>query len=58
MMVHSYLVFNSRSQMYANLYFPQISELLRRLPNVILLMLKTNDCLRAVNHALYFHSEI
>ncbi|XP_044979810.1 putative ABC1 protein At2g40090 [Hordeum vulgare subsp. vulgare] len=42
----------SEMQMYANLYFPQISELLRRLPNVILLMLKTNDCLRAVNHAL------
>ncbi|KAM3294701.1 hypothetical protein ACQJBY_037530 [Aegilops geniculata] len=42
----------SEMQMYANLYFPQISELLRRLPRVILLMLKTNDCLRAVNHAL------
>lgn len=42
----------SEVQMYASLYFPQISELLRRLPRVILLMLKTNDCLRAVNHAL------
>lgn len=38
--------------MYASQYFMQISELLRRLPRVILLMLKTNDCLRAVNHAL------
>ncbi|KMT18213.1 hypothetical protein BVRB_2g023830 isoform A [Beta vulgaris subsp. vulgaris] len=42
----------SELQMYASLYFPQISELLRRLPRVILLMLKTNDCLRAVNNAL------
>ncbi|KAJ4978124.1 hypothetical protein NE237_008904 [Protea cynaroides] len=39
-------------QMYASQYFPQVSELLRRLPRVILLMLKTNDCLRSVNHAL------
>ncbi|KAG6479837.1 putative ABC1 protein At2g40090 [Zingiber officinale] len=39
-------------QMYAAQYFPQISELLRRLPRVILLMLKTNDCLRSVNHTL------
>lgn len=38
--------------MYASQYFTQISELLRRLPRVILLMLKTNDCLRAVNNAL------
>ncbi|PSR93200.1 ABC1 protein precursor [Actinidia chinensis var. chinensis] len=45
---------NSRSeiQMYASQYFFQISELLRRLPRVILLMLKTNDCLRAVNNSL------
>ncbi|GLT31467.1 hypothetical protein SLA2020_062000 [Shorea laevis] len=42
----------SELQMYASQYFPQISELLRRLPSVILLMLKTNDCLRAVNNAL------
>ncbi|KAG0481772.1 hypothetical protein HPP92_012240 [Vanilla planifolia] len=42
----------SELQMYASQYFLQISELLRRLPRVILLMLKTNDCLRAVNHAL------
>ncbi|KAL9256830.1 putative ABC1 protein [Drosera capensis] len=42
----------SELQMYASQYFPQISELLRRLPRVILLMLKTNDCLRAVNKAL------
>ncbi|XP_047328955.1 putative ABC1 protein At2g40090 [Impatiens glandulifera] len=39
-------------QMYASQYFYQISELLSRLPRVILLMLKTNDCLRAVNGAL------
>ncbi|GER46640.1 protein kinase superfamily protein [Striga asiatica] len=39
-------------QMYASQYFPQISELLRRLPRVILLMLKTNDCIRAVNRSL------
>ncbi|XP_021769177.1 putative ABC1 protein At2g40090 [Chenopodium quinoa] len=45
---------NDRSelQMYASQYFPQISELLRRLPRVILLMLKTNDCLRSVNNVL------
>nr|CAB3493594.1 unnamed protein product [Digitaria exilis] len=42
----------SELQDYASLYFSEISELLRRLPRVILLMLKTNDCLRAVNHAL------
>ncbi|KAK8517153.1 hypothetical protein V6N13_092439 [Hibiscus sabdariffa] len=43
---------SSELQMYASQYFPQISELLRRLPHVILLMLKTNDCLRAVNNSL------
>nr|GMD59106.1 putative ABC1 protein At2g40090 [Ipomoea batatas] len=45
---------NERSelQMYASAYLPQITELLRRLPRVILLMLKTNDCLRAVNRTL------
>ncbi|VFQ81156.1 unnamed protein product [Cuscuta campestris] len=42
----------SEIQMYASSYFPQITELLRRLPRVILLMLKTNDCLRAVNREL------
>ncbi|KAG8390107.1 hypothetical protein BUALT_Bualt01G0049200 [Buddleja alternifolia] len=42
----------SELQMYASQYFPQITELLSRLPRVILLMLKTNDCLRAVNAAL------
>ncbi|OMO76003.1 hypothetical protein COLO4_25711 [Corchorus olitorius] len=42
----------SEIQMYASQYFPEISELLRRLPRVILLMLKTNDCLRAVNNSL------
>ncbi|KAF3329058.1 putative ABC1 protein [Carex littledalei] len=45
---------NDRSelQMYAAQYFPQLTELLSRLPRVILLMLKTNDCLRAINHDL------
>ncbi|KAK2980998.1 hypothetical protein RJ640_023324 [Escallonia rubra] len=42
----------SELQMYAAQYFPQITELLRRLPRVIILMLKTNDCLRAVNNSL------
>ncbi|XP_047260292.1 putative ABC1 protein At2g40090 [Capsicum annuum] len=42
----------SELQMYASQYFSQITELLRRLPRVILLMLKTNDCLRAVNGSL------
>ncbi|KAK6933016.1 ABC1 atypical kinase-like domain [Dillenia turbinata] len=42
----------SELQMYASQYFSEISELLRRLPRVILLMLKTNDCLRSINHAL------
>ncbi|KAK2634995.1 hypothetical protein Ddye_029787 [Dipteronia dyeriana] len=42
----------SELQMYASQYFSQISELLRRLPRVILLMLKTNDCLRSVTNAL------
>ncbi|KAL5991454.1 hypothetical protein ACLOJK_012363 [Asimina triloba] len=42
----------SEMQMYASQYFPQISELLSRLPRVILLLLKTNDCLRAVNYNL------
>ncbi|KAI3799967.1 hypothetical protein L1987_35273 [Smallanthus sonchifolius] len=43
---------HSGLQMYASQYFPQITELLHKLPRVILLMLKTNDCLRAVNNAL------
>ncbi|KAM3309022.1 putative ABC1 protein isoform X2 [Capsicum chacoense] len=42
----------SELQIYASQYFSQITELLRRLPRVILLMLKTNDCLRAVNGSL------
>ncbi|RWR88123.1 putative ATATH9 [Cinnamomum micranthum f. kanehirae] len=42
----------SELQMYASQYFSQISELLRRLPRVILLLLKTNDCLRAVSNSL------
>ncbi|PWA64408.1 Leucine-rich repeat-containing protein [Artemisia annua] len=44
----------SELQMYASLYFPQITELLHKLPRVILLMLKTNDCFRSVNNALGF----
>ncbi|GAA0155388.1 ATP-binding cassette [Lithospermum erythrorhizon] len=43
---------HSELQMYASQYFSEINELLRRLPRVILLMLKTNDCLRAVNNSL------
>ncbi|KAI7732418.1 hypothetical protein M8C21_028325 [Ambrosia artemisiifolia] len=39
-------------QIYGPEYFPQVTELLRRLPRVILLMMKTNDCLRSVNNAL------
>ena len=39
-------------QMYASQYFIQISELLKRLPRVILLLPKTNDSLRAVDNAL------
>ncbi|WCJ19860.1 AarF domain-containing protein kinase 1 [Euphorbia peplus] len=42
----------SELQMYASQYFPEISELLRRLPRVVLLLLKTNDCLRSVNSSL------
>ncbi|KAH8501410.1 hypothetical protein H0E87_016279 [Populus deltoides] len=45
-------------QMYASQFFPQISELLRRLPRVILLMLKTNDCLRSVNSCLLQGSSV
>ncbi|XP_041990359.1 putative ABC1 protein At2g40090 [Salvia splendens] len=48
----------SELQMYASQYFPQITELLGRLPRVILLMLKTNDCLRAVNRALMEGSSV
>ncbi|KAF7830952.1 putative ABC1 protein [Senna tora] len=48
----------SELQMYASQYFPQISELLRRLPREILLMLKTNDCLRAVNNSLLQESSL
>ncbi|XP_050156554.1 putative ABC1 protein At2g40090 isoform X2 [Malus sylvestris] len=42
----------SELQMYASQYLSQISELLRRLPREILLMLKTNDCLRSVSNSL------
>nr|XP_043617331.1 putative ABC1 protein At2g40090 [Erigeron canadensis] len=37
---------------YGPEYFPQFTELLRRLPRVILHMMKTNDCIRSVNNAL------
>ncbi|WOH09058.1 hypothetical protein DCAR_0728511 [Daucus carota subsp. sativus] len=49
---------HSELQMYASQYFPEITELLRRLPRVILLMLKTNDCLRAVNNSLLQRSSL
>lgn len=39
-------------QIYGPEYFSQVTELLHRLPRVILLMMKTNDCLRSVNNAL------
>ena len=39
-------------QTYAAQYMGEVSELLRRLPGVLLLLLKTNDCLRAVDNAL------
>ncbi|XP_071732769.1 putative ABC1 protein At2g40090 [Rutidosis leptorrhynchoides] len=39
-------------QIYGPEYFSQVTELLNRLPRVILLMMKTNDCLRSVNNAL------
>ncbi|KAL5076736.1 hypothetical protein RYX36_015720 [Vicia faba] len=48
----------SELQMYASEYFHEISELLRRLPRVILLMMKTNDCLRAVNNTLIHGSHL
>lgn len=49
---------HSELQMYASQYFSEINELLRRLPRVILLMLKTNDCLRAVNNSLLHGSSL
>ncbi len=39
-------------QGYASQYFGEVSTLLGRLPRVVLLLLKTNDCLRAVDNAL------
>ncbi|XP_024990202.1 putative ABC1 protein At2g40090 [Cynara cardunculus var. scolymus] len=42
----------SELQIYGPEYFSQVTELLRRLPRVILLMMKTNDCLRSVDNAL------
>lgn len=39
-------------QNYATQSLLKITELLKRLPRVVLLLLKTNDCLRAVDNAL------
>lgn len=39
-------------QDYAAASLREVAELLRRLPRVILLLLNTNDCLRAVDNAL------
>ncbi|KAD2805177.1 hypothetical protein E3N88_38554 [Mikania micrantha] len=49
-----HLAINDQSdlQIYGPEYFSQVTELLHRLPRVILLMMKTNDCLRSVNNAL------
>lgn len=43
---------NEEIKDYAANSLLKITELLRRLPRVILLLLKTNDCLRAVDNAL------
>ncbi|GFR41354.1 hypothetical protein Agub_g2037, partial [Astrephomene gubernaculifera] len=40
------------AQHYMALYGREISELLSRMPRPLLLLLKTNDCLRSVDHAL------
>ncbi|KAH6555730.1 hypothetical protein KP509_1Z232200 [Ceratopteris richardii] len=42
----------SEIQMYASQLVSEISLLLQRLPREILLLLKTNDCLRAVDYSL------
>lgn len=42
----------SEIQMYASHLVSEISMLLQRLPREILLLLKTNDCLRAVDYSL------
>lgn len=39
-------------QAYAAQYHKEVTELLRRLPRIVLLLLKTNDCLRSVDKAL------
>ena len=39
-------------QDFASQSLLKITELLKRLPRVVLLLLKTNDCLRAVDNAL------
>ncbi|PWA48280.1 putative aarF domain-containing protein kinase 1 [Artemisia annua] len=48
----------SELQIYGPEYFSQVTELLRRLPRVILLMMKTNDCLRSVDNALLQRSSL
>jgi len=37
---------------YASQYAVEICDLLMRMPRSLLLLLKTNDCLRSVDHAL------
>jgi len=39
-------------QGYAQVYMREIGDLLLRMPRPLLLLLKTNDCLRAVDNAL------
>ncbi|GMH41510.1 hypothetical protein BSKO_09420 [Bryopsis sp. KO-2023] len=41
-----------RIQAYAKEYAGEISELLLRIPRALLLLLKTNDCLRAIDRSL------
>ena len=39
-------------QGYAQQYAKEISALLWKIPREVLLLLKTNDCLRSIDHAL------
>ena len=41
-----------RAQKYAAMYFTDITRLLARLPRCVLLLLKTNDCLRSLDALL------
>jgi hypothetical protein len=43
---------NSKLRGYAKQYHNQISELLRRMPRELLLLLKANDCLRSIDVVL------